>query len=61
MEKQTYTIWLNGCDDSTRIVMELTDAEVALLQQVAEKSQDASTSGCQPRMELVEGAAKDID
>jgi hypothetical protein len=49
---KAYEIKLSGCDDSTRFVMDLDDAEAALLERVAARSQEASSYGCEPRMYL---------
>ncbi len=49
-----YQIKLCGCDDSTAFVMELTDAEAALLQRVATLSSETADYGCQPEMVIAE-------
>lgn len=47
-----YQIRMSGCDDSTVFVMDLTDAEAALLGRVAARAFQASAFECQPRMTI---------
>lgn len=48
--KSLYEITLNGCDDDTLFVMELTEPEYQFLLRVSEKSNETSTYGCMPRL-----------
>lgn len=48
--KKKYIINIEGCDDETTFVMELTDYEVQIISEVARKSQETSFYGCMPRM-----------
>lgn len=41
---------LSGCDDSTYIEMEVTAVEFALINRIADLSDEASEYGCQPTM-----------
>ncbi len=50
---------LAGCDDVTRFVMDLTDAEVRFLQRVAVISEETSQFSCQPRLTI--GPPEDQD
>lgn len=45
-------IKLVGCDDTTIFEMELTEKEYELLQRVANLSEETSTYGCMPIMEV---------
>ena len=54
MIKKTYEIVLDGCDDSTKFEMELTNEEFELLEKVSAKSNEASKYCCMPRMYLYE-------
>lgn len=47
-----YQVKLSGCDDSTRFVVDLDDAEAAAVERVAELSRQASAFSCQPSMTL---------
>ena len=44
-------IALNGCDDTTRFQMEVTEAEKAFVERMCAASQLASTYGCMPVMQ----------
>lgn len=48
--KSLYEITLNGCDDDTFFVMELTENEYQFLLKVSEKANKTSTYGCMPRL-----------
>ena len=48
--KSLYEITLNGCDDDTFFVMELTENEYQFLLKVSEKANETSTYGCMPRL-----------
>lgn len=50
--KQRYKISVNGCDDSTEFVMDLDEAEAALIMKVAEICTNTSTYGCMPTMDV---------
>lgn len=54
MIKKKYEIVLDGCDDSTKFEMELTNEEFELLEKVSAKSNEASKYCCMPRMYLCE-------
>ena len=54
MIKKKYEIILDGCDDSTKFEMELTNEEFELLEKVSAKSNEASKYCCMPRMYLYE-------
>ena len=49
-KKQKYEITLNGCDDDTTFVMELSEPEYLFLSRVSELANKTSTYGCMPRM-----------
>lgn len=44
-------IYTSGCDDSTSVVLDLTDTEFALVQRIAAATVKASTNGCMPTIE----------
>ena len=50
MIKKKYEIVLDGCDDSTKFEMELTNEEFELLKKISAKSNEASEYCCMPRM-----------
>ena len=54
MDKKTYIITLEGCDDETVFKMDLTEGEAILLEKVAAKANETSTYGCMPRMYIEE-------
>lgn len=58
---KTYTISLNGCDDSTRFSIDLLDSEYKLVQRLSEMSKKASTSKCMPKLEIQEGKFNERD
>lgn len=45
-----YIIELVGCDDSTEFEMDIDEYGLDILKEVAKKSQEMSTYGCQPKM-----------
>ncbi|MDG3012405.1 hypothetical protein G4X40_19885 [Rhodococcus sp. D2-41] len=45
-----YTVAAKGCDDNTRVEIELTDTEAAAVRKVAEAVTAASTYSCEPRL-----------
>lgn len=47
-----YIIALHGCNDSTIFEMELTEEEYKLVKKIADKSEEVSTYGCMPIMEI---------
>lgn len=48
--KAPYDIKVSGCDDSTRITVDLTPDQLAFLTEIAEKITATSTYSCEPRM-----------
>ena len=53
--KKDYVVCLKGCDDSTEFSIELTDAEFALLDKVADLSKETSYHDCMPTLQIREG------
>lgn len=53
-ETKLYSIIVQGCDDSTRIEMELTLQEYELVKKIADKITETSTYSCMPRMTIEE-------
>lgn len=51
---KTYTVYVSGCDDITRIEVDLTDAETAAVAKVARLVEDAG-GGCSPQMYIAPG------
>lgn len=47
-----YRICLDGCDDTTTIEMDLTDAELAFVQRLAAFTQRNSAYNCMPTMRV---------
>lgn len=47
-----YLITVSGCDDRTRVRVDLNPDEVAVIDRVAERITQASDSSCQPRMSI---------
>lgn len=47
-----YRVRLRGCDETTTFVIELSDAEAALLRRVAAVSQEISTYSCEPTLSI---------
>lgn len=47
-----YLITLHGCDDDTLFHAELTPAQAAVVRRLAEVSQEASASDCQPTLHI---------
>lgn len=45
-----HIIRVRGCDDSTAVPMELTDAELATIKKLADAVNAAATYGCKPRI-----------
>lgn len=48
----TYVILVEGCDDYTKILMDLSDSEADLIRRVAEAITAASTYDCMPTMRI---------
>ncbi len=46
-------VWLNGCDDSTRIEIEVTPEQKEFLKRIEVLSAEESKYGCQPKLEVV--------
>lgn len=44
-------IYVSGCDDSTAVVLDLTDAEYAVAQRIAAAITEASKDMCMPDMQ----------
>ena len=59
MIKKKYEIILDGCDDSTKFEMELTNEEFELLEKVSSKANETSTYCCMPRMYVCEVAEEE--
>lgn len=59
--KKKYIINIEGCDDETTFVMELTDYEVQIILEVARKSQKTSYYGCMPKMYVEEYTKENIN
>ena len=47
-------IWVEGCDDSTSIVIDVDPSLVPILEDIAKKITDTSTYGCEPTMSITE-------
>lgn len=48
--KKTYSVQINGCDDSTYVELGLTSPQLKLLQQVACAVNSAATEHCMPKL-----------
>lgn len=59
-ERNPYRVDLYGCDDHSRVVMELTDAEVRLLKRLEEKVNRVATYRCKPRLSVRAAMMDDI-
>lgn len=46
-------ITLNGCDDTTCILMEVSEDELSFLERLAKLSKDASGYLCQPTLTVI--------
>ena len=51
-----YVILVCGCDDTTRIVRTLNEAQAGLVREICEQVTAASEYGCMPRMEMHDAA-----
>jgi len=51
-DPKTFRIALEGCDDTTYIDMDLTAEELALVERIAAKSEEASTYCCMPTLSV---------
>jgi hypothetical protein len=49
---QSWRISVDGCDDSTTVEMDLTEAEAAVVERVARAITEESSYGCMPTMTL---------
>lgn len=47
-----HLITLHGCDDTTRVTVELTEAETRTAERIAAATRLASQYDCQPRMHV---------
>lgn len=54
MPEPTHRITVSGCDDQTQFDMALTFDEAHLIGDVARRSMEASTYGCQPTLIIEE-------
>lgn len=61
MNKVKYIINIEGCDDETTFVMELTNEELELVREICKKSQETSTYCCMPRMYIEEYTKENIN
>lgn len=52
--KRKIKFWLHGCDDSTPIIMDVTDDEYKFLEKIVQLSMESSTYGCMPVAEIEE-------
>ena len=59
MESKKYTISVDGCDDYTKIIKELTIEEYELLKEVSTEITNASKYGCMPTMQTIEYIKED--
>jgi hypothetical protein len=49
-----YKISIDGCDDSTEVVLDLTKSQVKVIEELAEKASEVSTYGCMPTIAIIE-------
>jgi len=49
---------VSGCDDYTQVVIRADEAEIKLLQRVAELITRTSTYGCMPKMSVISAPAE---
>ncbi|MED4261996.1 hypothetical protein [Priestia aryabhattai] len=49
-----YSIYLEGCDDTTSFVMELSESEFEVVKKIEELSKKHSSISCQPVLEIDE-------
>ena len=59
METKKYIISVDGCDDYTKIIKELTIEEYELLKEVSTEITNASKYDCMPTMQTVEYIEED--
>ena len=59
METKKYVISVDGCDDYTKIIKELTIEEYELLKEVSTEITNTSKYGCMPTMQTVEYVEED--
>lgn len=48
----SYTIRLDGCDDSTTMTVILSDEQYEVVKMISELSEEKSDHGCMPTMEV---------
>lgn len=53
-ERDKYVLTVSGCDDYTKLELDLTGVEFADLETLCMMVNDKQTSGCQPTMEIEE-------
>jgi len=56
-----YLITLNGCDDTTRCEIELTNEHFEIFMQIAKEINKHSTYGCEPNISIYDNYRKDND
>lgn len=56
-----YLIKVSGCDDNTKVIATLTDAELEAVQRIAAQLEAASEFSCQPTMSVTPVADADED
>lgn len=54
-------IRLNGCDDTTKFELEVSDEQFEFLRTIARLSTEASTYGCQPTLRVKRYASSQED
>lgn len=47
-----YLVEVDGCDDSTSLIIRLDDAEFAIIEELASRVTEASTYVCKPTMDI---------
>lgn len=52
-----YKVKINGCDDTTEFIMEMTEEQLELVKSMCALSKSASTHHCQPTMEVADSVA----
>lgn len=50
--KKEYVIWIDGCDDSTEVKLELDDSGFAVIYELSKRSHKNSTHGCMPTITI---------
>ena len=54
-----YLVVVQGCDDSTGIIIQADDIKFDIIKELADQVTEASTYGCQPRMSIREATEAD--